>query len=102
MGSPLGPVLANLFMAITKKKWLQEFDDDDIFCMFGNKKVQKISLKSLTVGIKIKNLLLKKNEIYFCNFSIFFLKMTETVFQHQFIERKYQLGCLHGLIVWHQ
>ena len=44
MGSPLGPVLANLFMGYHEKKWLQEFNKgkvlmykryvDDIFCMF--------------------------------------------------------------------
>ena len=44
MGSPLGPVLANLFMGYHEKDWLQEFDIgevllyrryvDDIFCMF--------------------------------------------------------------------
>ena len=48
MGSPLGPVLANLFMGYHEKKWLHEFDKgkvlmykryvDDIFCMFGNEK----------------------------------------------------------------
>ena len=48
MGSPLGAVLANLFMGYHKKIWLQEFDKgkvlmykhyvDDIFCMFRNEK----------------------------------------------------------------
>ena len=48
MGSPLGPVLANLFMGYHEKIWLQEFDKgkvlmykryvDDIFCMFRNEK----------------------------------------------------------------
>ena len=48
MGSPLGPVLANLFMRYHEKKLLQEFDKgkvfmykryvDDIFCMFRNEK----------------------------------------------------------------
>ena len=46
MGSPLGPVLANLFMGYHERNWLQEFDigelllyrsyADDIFCMFRN------------------------------------------------------------------
>ena len=46
MGSPLGPVLANLFMGYHERNWLQEFDIgevllyrryvDDIFCMFRN------------------------------------------------------------------
>ena len=48
MGSPLGPVLSNLFMGYHEKKWLQECDKgkilmykryvDDIFCMLGNEK----------------------------------------------------------------
>ena len=48
MGSPLDPILANLFMGHHEKKCLQESHKgkillynryfDDIFCMFGNKK----------------------------------------------------------------
>ena len=63
MGSPLGPVLANLFMGYHEKKWLQEFNKgkvlmykryvDDIFCMFGNEKDAEIFLNSLTVNLKI-------------------------------------------------
>ena len=44
MGSPLGPVLANLFMGYYESKWLSEFKEakvilyrgyvDDIFCLF--------------------------------------------------------------------
>ena len=44
MGSPLGPVLANLFMGFHEKNWLSEYDGprvmfyrryvDDIFCIF--------------------------------------------------------------------
>ena len=43
MGSPLGPVLANLFMAVNEKHWLEScpnppsfyrrYDVDDIFCL---------------------------------------------------------------------
>ena len=90
MGSLLGPVLANLFMGYPEKKWLQEFDKgkilmykryvDDIFCMFEN----------------------EKDAENFCHFLMFLSKMKETVFQHQFIERKRQLGCLHSLTVLHQ
>ena len=45
MGSPLGPVLANLFMAIKEKEWLNNCDSapvfyrryvDDIFCLVKN------------------------------------------------------------------
>ena len=48
MGSPLGRVLASLFMGYHEKKWLQEFSKrkvlmykryvDEIFCIFGNEK----------------------------------------------------------------
>ena len=48
MGSPLGRVLASLFMGYHEKKWLQEFNKrkvlmykryvDKIFCIFGNEK----------------------------------------------------------------
>ena len=47
IGSPLGPVLANLFIGYHENNWLQESDIgkvflyrryvDDIFCMFKNK-----------------------------------------------------------------
>ena len=44
MGSPLGPVLVNLFMGYHEQKWLQSFEEcelilyrgyvDDIICIF--------------------------------------------------------------------
>ena len=47
MGSPLGPVLANLFMGVHENKWLGDYNGppvlfykryvDDIFCMFETK-----------------------------------------------------------------
>ena len=46
MGSPLGPVLANLFMGYHAQKWLQSFEEcelvlyrryvDDIICLFNS------------------------------------------------------------------
>ena len=63
MGSLLDPVLTNLFMGYNEKKWVQEFNKgnafmykrcaDDISCMLGNKKDQKISLNFLTVSMKV-------------------------------------------------
>ena len=63
MGSPLVPVLANLFMGYHEKKWLQEFDKgkvliykryvDDVFCIFGNNKDAEFFFNSLNVAIKI-------------------------------------------------
>ena len=47
MGSPLGPVLANLFMGVMESRWLNEYSGpsvlfyrrfvDDIFCVFENR-----------------------------------------------------------------
>ena len=63
MGTPLGPVLANLLMGYHEKIWLQEFVEgkvlmykryvDDISCMFRNEKDAENFLNSLTVAIKI-------------------------------------------------
>ena len=48
MGSPLGPVLANLFMAIKEREWLNNCNSpplfyrryvDDIFCLVKNEEV---------------------------------------------------------------
>ena len=46
MGSPLGPVLANLFMGHHEGGWINNYDDikpiiykrfiDDVFCLFNN------------------------------------------------------------------
>ena len=46
MGSPIAPVLANLFMSHFENKWIEEYNEnqiffyqryvDDIFCMMGN------------------------------------------------------------------
>ena len=46
MGSPLGPVLANLFMGYLEQKWLQSFEEcevilyrryvDDIICFLNS------------------------------------------------------------------
>ena len=63
MGSPLGPVLANLFMDYHKKEWLQEFGKgkflmykryvDDILLCLKMKRMQKFYLNFLTVRVKI-------------------------------------------------
>ena len=69
MGSPLGPVLANLFMDSHKKEWLQEFGKgkflvykryvDDIFAMFKNGKDAEILFEFL--NCQSKNIMLKYN-----------------------------------------
>ena len=57
MGSPLAPVLANLFMGYHEKNWLNNYDNakpivykryvDDIFCLFDNETVTSLFLKYL-------------------------------------------------------
>ena len=85
MGSPLGPVLANLFMGYHEKNGCKNlrkeiFSGTNIMLIFfvclEMKRMQKISLNSLTANIN------------------HFLTL--------FIERKHQSSCLHSLIVLHQ
>ena len=69
MGSPLGPVLANLFMDYHKKEWLQDFGKgkflmykryvDDMFAMFENEKDAEILFESL--NCQSKNIIFKYN-----------------------------------------
>ena len=57
MGSPLGPVLANLFMGVHENEWLQSYPDigpsfyrryvDDIFCVFDSEDQAKSFLDYL-------------------------------------------------------
>ena len=63
MGSPLGPVLANLFMAITKRNACKNLKKERFPCInimlmiffvcLEMKMMQKISLNFLTVSIKV-------------------------------------------------
>ena len=46
--------------------------------------------------------ILEKESHKFLSLLDIFIKNEGTVFQHQFIERKYQLGCLHSLVILHQ
>ena len=112
MESPLDPVLANLFMGFYKKKSLQEFDKgkvlmykrcvDDIFCRFGNEIDEENVFEFLNCSHKNIKFTIEKESNKFLSFLKFLSKMKETVFQHHFIERKHQLGCLHSFIVLHQ
>ena len=112
MGSALDPVLANLFMGYHKKKWLEEFDKGkflmckryvhDIFCMFGNEKDAENFFGFLNCCHKNITFTIEKESNKYCHFLIFLSTMKETVFQHQFIERKHQLGYLHSFIVLYQ
>ena len=79
MGSPLGPVLANLFMGYHEKKWLQEFDkgkilrykryvDDIFFCMFGNEKNAEHFFEFLNCQHKSIKFTLEKESNKFLSF----------------------------------
>ena len=58
MGSPLGPVLANIFMGYHETKWLSTFPNskvllyrryvDDIICVFNSEKDSDLFLNFLT------------------------------------------------------
>ena len=70
MGSPLGPVLAYLFMGYHEKKWLLEFDKgkvlmykhyvNDIFGTFGNEKEAEIFFEFLNCRHKNVNFTIEK------------------------------------------
>ena len=112
MGSPLGPVLATLFMGYHKKKWLQEFNKgkvlmykryvDDIFCMFGNEKDAENFFEFLHCRHKNIKFTSEKESNKSLTFLDILIKNEGNRFQHQFIERKHQSGCLHSFIVLHQ
>ena len=60
MGSPLGPLLANVFMGTYEEKWLSEYPGmkpvfyrryvDDIFCIFKNREDALEFLDYINVG----------------------------------------------------
>ena len=124
MRSPLGPVLANLFMGYHEKKWLQEFDKgkvymykrcvDDIFCMFGNEKDAEIFFEllncrhkniKLTIEKENKNFLsyldiLIKNEGNRFSTSVYQKKTSIALFKqfHSFTPMTYKIGLIRCLI----
>ena len=66
MGSPLGSVLANLFMGYNEQKWLQPFEEcelilyrryvDDIICLLNSEsEADNFFLKSVAPQNKIHN-----------------------------------------------
>ena len=64
MGSPFGPVLANLFMVYHEANWLQVFKDceitlyrcyvDDIFCLFNSESDADTFYEFLNKHLNIK------------------------------------------------
>ena len=85
-------------MGYHEKTWLQEFGNRkvsmdkiyDTFCMFGIERMQEIYLK---FNIKKTKFTHGKESNIFLSFLDILIKNEKTVFQHQFIERKHQLGC---------
>ena len=69
---------------------------DDIFFMFGNEKDAENFFEFLNCQHKNIKFTLEKESNNFCHYLILLSKMKETVFQHQFVERKHQLGCFHS------
>ena len=98
-------------MGYHEKKWFQEIDKgkilkykryaDDIFCMFGNEKDAEYLFEFFNCQQKSIKFTLEKESYNFCHFLTFLSKMKESLFQHQSVKRKHQLGCLKSLIVLH-
>ena len=69
--------------------------------MFGNEKDAENLFEFLNCQHENIKSTLEKQSNKLLSF-LYLSNMKETVFQHQFIERKHQLGCLHSFIVLHQ
>ena len=102
MGSPLGPVLANLFMGYHEKKWLQEFDKgkilmykryvDDIFCMFGNEKDAENFFEFLNCQHKSIKFTLEKESNKFLSFLDILIKNEGNRFSTSVYRKKTSIG----------
>ena len=102
MGSPLGPVLANLFMGYREKKWLQEFDKgkvlmykryvDDIFCMFGNEKDAEIFFEFLNCRHKNIKFTIEKESNKFLSFLDILIKNEGNRFSTSVYRKKTSIG----------
>ena len=102
MGSPLGPVLANLFMGYREKKWLQEFDKgkvlmykryvDDIFCMFGNEKDAENFFEFLNCRHKNIKFTIEKESNKFLSFLDILIKNEGNRFSTSVYRKKTSIG----------
>ena len=102
MGSPLGPVLANLLMGYHEKKWLQEFEKgkilmykhyiDDIFCMLGNEKDAEHLFEFLNWQRKSIKFILKKERNKFLSFLDVLIKNEGNRFSTSVCQKKTSVG----------
>ena len=102
MGSPLGPVLANLFMGYHEKKWLQEFNKgkvlmykryvDDIFCMFGNEKDAENFFEFLNCRHKNIKFTIEKESNKFLSFLDILIKNEGNRFSTSVYRKKTSIG----------
>ena len=102
MGSPLGPVLANLLMGYHEKKWLQEFDKgkilmykryvDDIFCMFENEKDAENFFEFLNCQHKSIKFTLEKESNKFLSFLDVLIKNEGNCFSTSVYRKKTLVG----------
>ena len=102
MGSPLVPVLANLFMGYHEKKWLQEFDKgkghmykcyvDDIFYMFGNEKDAENFFEFLNCHHKNMKFTLEKESNNFLSFLDILIKNEVNRFSTSVYRKKTSIG----------
>ena len=102
MESPLGPVLANLFMSFHKKKSLQEFDKgnvlmhkryvDDIFCMFGNEIDEENVFEFLNCRHKNIKFTIEKGSNKFLSFLEILVKNEGNRFSTSFYRKETSTG----------
>ena len=102
MGSPLRPVLANLFMGYHEKKCCKNLAKERFSCInvmlmisfvcLEMKSMQKISFNFLTVSIKISNLLLKKKAMKFLSFLHILIKHEGSRFSTSVYRKKISIG----------
>ena len=59
MGSPLAPILANLFMGYHEKDWIEKAQVDDIFAVFESELDAETFHTYLNTNTKTSNLLMK-------------------------------------------
>ena len=109
MGSPLGPVLANLLMGYHEKIWLQEFVKgkvlmykryvDDISCMFRNEKDAENFFEFLNCCHKNIRFTIEKESNKFLSFLDILIKNEGNRFSTSIYRKKHESGCLPTLIV---
>ena len=109
MGSPLAPILTNLFLGFHEETWLNNFNKADIliyrrfvdetFCVFNSEQDAMLFFESLTLSIPASNLVSRNRTTVNFLFWIYWLTtLRMTVFFQFFIKKSY-IGLLTNFCV---